>query len=233
MKNRLLILVLTLGSALNIFSQDYGVQWIQSPTPTTVMDFRNDTIQFHFINDTIDAFNSTANICDKQGNFLFFTNGILVFDRNGDKMPGGIWLSYYKPSVYLGIVGGLPTDQGVMILPKPGNNNLYYIFHYATTDTSFLYLSYGYTEPTHFYYSVVDMNARSGLGDVIQKDVRLPLEGVTCTSKMTAVKHANGRDWWIIRHGWLDNTYIKFLLTPDSVLGPYFQKIGRPLIKTI
>jgi hypothetical protein len=226
MKNLITTTLLIFGLATLLFSQDYDAQWIQSPGPTAVMDFRNDTIAFHHLSDTIGAFEATANICDKNGNFLFFTNGIYVFDRNGNNMPGGNWLSFYNPNYYLAITFGAPNSQGVMILPKPGNDQIYYIFHFVPTDTNFTYQGMSYSEPTHFYYSLVDMSMNFGLGDVFAKDIRLPLNGVNCASKMTAVKHANGRDWWIIRHGWKDNKYIKFLLTPDEVLGPYFQNIG-------
>ncbi|MFN8298668.1 MAG: T9SS type A sorting domain-containing protein [Chitinophagales bacterium] len=215
---------------LLLFSQDYGMQWIQGDVPVSIMDFRNDTIQFHYVtnSDATPFFIGTANICDREGNFQFFTNGIAVYDRYGNIMPNGDTLSFYNYGYWLSINSGAPNDQAVMILPKPNSSNLYYIFHFVPIDTGFTYAGYSYNEPTHFYYSLVDMNANFGLGDVIEKDVRLPLTGVNCASKMTAVKHANGRDWWIIRHGWRDNKYIKFLLTPDTILGPYFQNIGPP-----
>ena len=116
LKQITLTIALNLLSGLWLFCQDYDMQWIQSCVPTSIMDFRNDTIQFHFVNDTILSFNSTANICDKQGNFLFFTNGIYVYDRNGTNMPGGNWLSYYNPSHYFDMSAGTPNNQSVLIL---------------------------------------------------------------------------------------------------------------------
>jgi hypothetical protein len=228
MKSLLLTIVLAFWPAVFLFSQDYDMQWVQGDVPVSVMDFRNDTIQFHFVtnNDNAPLFIGTANICNKQGSFQFFTNGIAVYDRYGNIMPNGDTLSFYNYNYWLSINSGAPNDQAVLILPKPGSENLYYIFHFVPTDTSFTYQGTSYGLPTHFYYSVVDMSANMGLGDVVQKDVRLPLTGVNCASRLTAVKHANGRDWWIIRHGWRDNKYIKFLLTPDTILGPYIQNIG-------
>lgn len=223
--------------AMRLFSQDYGVQWIQGDVPVSIMDFRNDTIQFHFLTDSpnVAMFIGTANICDKDGNFLFFTNGIYVRDRYGNLMPNGDSLCYSAQwytafnNLYQTVYpNGLPSHQSVMILPKPGSNHLYYIFHYITTDTSYYKLNRVNYAPLVLYYSVVDMNENFGLGAVIEKNIRLPIYQAMCSSRMTAVKHANGRDWWLIRHGDRDNKYIKFLVTPDTIAGPYFQNIGPP-----
>ncbi len=220
-------ILLAIWPAVFLFAQDYDMQWIQTPTPTSIMDFRDDTIVFSYVNVTSIAFVSTANICDKNGNFLFFTNGINVSDRYGNIMPNGDSLSYTNQLHYEEIYPqGAPADQNVLILPKPGSDNLYYVFHYLPIDTDILLPNFVYLEPTRFYYSVVDMNANMGLGDVVQKNVPIPIPGVQCASKMTAVKHANGRDWWIIRHGFKDNTYIKYLFTPNGISGPFIQNIG-------
>jgi hypothetical protein len=43
---------------------------------------------------------------------------------------------------------------------------------------------------------------------------------------MTACKHANGRDYWLIMGASVKNIFYKFLITPDSILGPFQQTIG-------
>jgi hypothetical protein len=237
MKSLIITLVLCVFTALRLFSQDYDIQWLLGDVPVSSMDFRDDSIAFHFIanDDSTTLFKSTANICDKTGNFLFFTNGKSVFDRYGKRMLNGDSLSFNNKNSWAGMDSGAPNDQGVMILPKPGSDHLYYLFHFIPGDTFFSVYgkpilgyptpSIGYSLPLSLYYSLVDMNANLGLGEVVEKNVRV-WRGLACASKMTAVKHANGRDWWIIRHGWRDNKYIKFLLTPDTVLGPYIQNIG-------
>ncbi|MBL0310527.1 MAG: hypothetical protein IPP77_12900 [Bacteroidetes bacterium] len=117
---------LNLCLSMQLFSQDYGVQWIQGDVPVSIMDFRDDTIKFHHVNDTIGMFIGTANICDRQGNFLFFTNGIYVRDRYGNMMLNGDSLCYSDQwytafnNVYQTVYQvGLPSHQSVMIVPKP------------------------------------------------------------------------------------------------------------------
>ncbi len=70
------------------------------------------------------------------------------------------------------------------------------------------------------------MLANAGLGTVIQKNIQLlPYQ---MQDGLQAIKHGNGRDWWIICHRWdiSDNNFYKFLLTPNGLIGPYIQSIG-------
>jgi hypothetical protein len=76
----------------------------------------------------------------------------------------------------------------LLILPFPGNDSLYYLF------------SIGVSSVYGLKYCVIDMKANGGLGEVIQKNIQLQsLPMVDC---LTAVKHGNGRDWWLIFRRW-------------------------------
>ena len=232
MMKRYLLLWWSVCSAIVLQAQDHGIQWVQGDAPISIMDFRDDTIARRFITNDAEMFIGTANICDEVGNFLFFTNGIYVRDRNGNMMPNGDSLGHDPilhaafNNVYQSVYqAGAPNMQGVMILPAPEDKSAYYIFHYMPIDTSFLSKGVAYGLPTRLYYSIVNMNENFGLGAVTVKNEVL-YNGLLCASRMTAVKHGNGRDWWIIRHGFLDNTYYKFLLTPDGLEGPFVQNIG-------
>ena len=57
-------------------------------------------------------------ISDTSGNLLFYTNGEKVWDRTHVIMPNGS-----------GLHGTQTSAQGVVIVPKPGNNKVYYIFY--------------------------------------------------------------------------------------------------------
>jgi hypothetical protein len=45
-------------------------------------------------------------------------------------------------------------------------------------------------------------------------------------SDLALVKHANGKDWWYLGLRRKTNTYLKFLLKSDTILGPFKQSIG-------
>jgi hypothetical protein len=97
-----------------------------------------------------------------------------------------------------------------LFLPIPNDTNKYILFH-QTGDYNNPYLM-----PTVIYSSLIDINLNLGLGSVIAKNDTL-LTGLF-GSGISACKHGNGRDWWIVALN--DNATIiyKFLLTPDTVM---------------
>jgi hypothetical protein len=44
--------------------------------------------------------------------------------------------------------------------------------------------------------------------------------------RLTAVRHANGRDWWLLTPHYIENKYTRFLVTPDSISSLKQQTIG-------
>jgi hypothetical protein len=96
------------------------------------------------------ASEACASIADKStGQLLFYTNGTDVWNRNHTLMPNGI-----------GLAGNGSSSQGVVIVPDPGDDLKYYVF---TTDAFENRFRKG------LRYSMVDMRADSGRGDVIVK----------------------------------------------------------------
>ena len=155
--------------------------------------------------------NNFANICDNNGNLLFSSaavdltiSSIRVYDRLGNVMDNGDSLTGYA-FVY----------DGSMILPMPGDSSKYYLFVGVRTGSLGNLMN----------YNIVDMAQNGGLGKVISKNNLLIPDYVN--EKMAAVKHANGRDWWLILMSTnIDSLFHKFLITPDSIIGPIDQKIG-------
>ncbi|MBK6642320.1 MAG: T9SS type A sorting domain-containing protein [Bacteroidetes bacterium] len=160
---------------------------------------------------------AVSNICDSNGNLLFVTNGVYIADATGDTMQNGSGLN---PSVYTSwYPDGLPPHQMNIIVPNPGNTNSYYLFHCTVDDPP------GNLLTRYLYYSEIDITANGGLGAITTKN-QILLNDTLNAGKLTACKHANGRDWWIICHKGFTNIYLKFLLTPSGLFGPFIQSIG-------
>jgi hypothetical protein len=99
-----------------------------------------------------------------------------------------------------------------MALPLPNSPNIYYLFYKALIEVEPDILS------SKFYYSKIDMSKNQGKGMIVEKN-QLILEGAYLDwGKITACKHANGRDWWILLGEADSKQFQKFLLTPDGVI---------------
>ena len=204
-------------------AQQYDKLWALGE-PVTTITFENDSVVLGLIQDSLTpSFNTIGNICDEKGNFLFYSNGISVYNRYGNIMPNGDSLSY--PSAYYSQQEplGVASNQGLVIVPKPNDTNQYYIFHFTSTDTI---ITPGGYEADNLYYSIVDMRLDSGRGDLVAKNVPIIQNEILSASRIAACRHANGRDWWIVKPAWHENIYYSFLLTPDSLEGPFVQQIG-------
>lgn len=144
----------------------------------------------------------SATLSDQNGQLLLYTNGITVWNRNHRVMPNGN-----------GLMGGKSSTQSALILPKPGSDSTYYIF---TTDIQ--------AQSNGLRYSVVDMTKADGNGDIVTRNNFLI---APATEKLTAVRHSNNRDWWVIAHRWNSNGYMAFLVSAEGVsVQPVMSNVG-------
>ena len=135
-----------------------------------------------------------ASVSDEAGKLLFYTDGITVWNSLHQPMPNGT-----------GLHGNFSSANSAVIVPKPGNRNLYYIF---TADDAF-HQFYGYA------YSEVDMTLNGGLGDVnTHKNVALYAPG---TEKLVATRDANGVDVWVITKSWGNDDWRVYKVDCDGV----------------
>lgn len=151
-----------------------------------------------------------ASISDiNTGQLLFYTDGTYVWDRNNNFMPNGY-----------GLLGDVSSSQSALIVPKPGSTNLYYLFTVPAQAGAFS----GHSAAN---YSIVDMTLNGGLGDIDTANKNKLLNPNVC-EKQTAVKHCNGRDYWIINHSFNSKKYNAYLLTSSGLsLVPVVSTIGN------
>ncbi len=158
-----------------------------------------------------------ASISDKDGNILFYTDGSFVYNKLNQVMPNGS-----------GLLGHLSSTQSAIIVPKPNNPYVYYIF---TVDQPLADnvddnpLNDDDPPNNGLNYSQVDLRLNNGLGDIpfTEKNIHLITydsqneEEVKfkCSEKITAVQHGDGVSFWVITH-FLDNFYA-FKITTTGV----------------
>lgn len=160
------------------------------------------------------AFEGCASISNASGVLQCYTNGYSLWNRNHQLMPNGASLGGHDSST-----------QGVMLLPHPGNANQYLLFMVDAAENNLM---------AGLRYSLIDMTLQGGLGDVTAtKGVRLPTPTLSgrVAEKLTATRHANGRDWWVIVHGWTNADFYCFLVSAGGVAAtPVVSTVG-PLLQ--
>lgn len=140
--------------------------------------FNNDGSVNAVTDGQLDTFEGCATISDSFGGLLFYTDGIVVYNQDHVVMENGN-----------GLFGDPSSTQSALIVPKPGNPDVFYIF---TVDTSVFE-----NDPDRgLNYSVVDISLNEGKGSVVQKNIQLLAD---CSEKIAAiVKDCSDQSIWIL-----------------------------------
>jgi gliding motility-associated-like protein len=169
----------------NILAQKEANHWFFGTNAG--LDFTNATQNVSPVADTngkLVTVEGCATISDINGNLLFYTDGSTVWDKNHSIMPNGS-----------GLFGNSSSTQSAIIVPKPGDNTIYYIF---TVDAQEVFPSSSNHGLNLF---TVDLNLNGGLGDVVNaggSPVATNILPQPSSEKITAVLAANKIDYWVI-----------------------------------
>ena len=220
---KLILILIVVPLLINAQSQGITNWWYQGyecclGLPYGInIDFFNGAPSINYKSRSLSISSCHANISDSSGNMLFYTNGYDICDASDTIMLNGDNIS--PSNIRINNPEGLFVPQCCLILPKPNNSNLYYIFHNTLDQAA------NYQNSLHLYYSVIDMNLNNGLGAVTTKNVTLINDNLN-PGKIISCKHGNGRDWWVFCMQDNTNLIYKFLITPYGINGPYTQNIG-------
>jgi hypothetical protein len=199
----------------NLWTGGYA-SWAPPPSGGVDLNFQGGNVSITSLSRDVNYQRTVANICDQGGSLLFSTNGLIVANALGDTMLNGSGLNpgnYADNSPY-----GLLIVQGALILPRPDAPSEYYIFHMTVDDEVVI-------NAEQLYLTTIDMSLDGGLGGVVSKN-QVILSDDLNLGYLTAVRHANGRDWWIFCHKLNTNLYYRWLATPQGVSLDGTQSIG-------
>ena len=129
-----------------------------------------------------------ATMSDSNGNLLFYTNGITVYNRNHEIMVNGT-----------GLLSHSSNTQAAFIVPFAGNENKYYLI-----------------TPDPYYYSVVDMSLDNGNG-AIEADSKNTLLTNERSEKVAGVLASNEQDIWLITYGVTEKRFNVFKIDSNGV----------------
>lgn len=199
----------------NLWNGGYA-SWAPPPSGGVDLNFQSGSLLITTVSRDADFQRTSSNMSGPDGTLLFSTNGRMVANSlgavvlNGDGLNPG---NYADNSPY-----GLLISQGVLLLPRPDHPDIYYLLH-MTIDNSVD------INAEHLLLTTVDMSLDGGLGAVVSKNVSI-LDDEISLGHLTAVRHANGRDWWAFCRKLNTNTFYRYLITPAGINLDGTQSIG-------
>lgn len=145
-------------------------------------------------NSAMIAEEGSASVSDASGNLLFYTDGQTIFDRTHEVMLNGT-----------GLTTNPTGSQTALIIPKPEDANILYVFSVDATTFN--------VRGTGLNYAIVDMSLNNGNGGVVQKNFNL-LED--CAEKITSViKDCATKSIWVITQATETGSSVTFPTFPS------------------
>ncbi|MBK9270514.1 MAG: T9SS type A sorting domain-containing protein [Saprospiraceae bacterium] len=213
-----ILVLIVVSNVLVCQKQDYT--WIlgysssrQNTEPTvgtTIVRFANE--QLHMTRDTIEAnLNATSSLISdpKTGELILYSDGCRVWDHRHKRVKGLEEIN--RDSYFWGSYYGTNLAQNIIILPDPTSEHIYRLiylwFDQIKGDTVF--------RANKLRSSLVNMKDPVN-PIVLHKDLDIHYESYSAIG-ITACRHANGRDWWIVVPTRHSHDKVVFLLDPEGL----------------
>jgi hypothetical protein len=182
------------------------------PGMNFLLVFNEDTLEY-IDNETpivLSGLDSRAAYSDRQGNLTFASNGWRLVNSAGEILSYKIWRDD------IAWPGGSPdttmirNSKGPLFIEDPSDSNQVYLFYgqYTALPSGIGLMN----KDILFSYVLLDVNSQS----IISYHYNY-LTDTTSLSDAVAVRHGNGRDWWILKPGLFTNEYYIALLNPSGL----------------
>ena len=235
-KNLFKFIIFNICVSTNILlSQDHGINWI--------LGFANkpDTSLFgrSILNFSTGSLKLTRNsggyrfelgfennsFSDIQGKLRFFYDGFRLGNaidysivQNGDTLNPGIVWQTYNGALY-------PTSDASIFIPPITLDSILLLLHLPLDYVT----GVNYPFSTHLNLTKININSNDGKGKVISKNESI-LSATLSPIVLSACKHSNGRDWWLICKNNQGPEYYKILLMHNRIFKIDSQVIGESIL---
>lgn len=192
-----------------------------SPYANIVFKFNDDELEeiIEPLDLALSTYYSRAAYSDAEGNFAFASNGWRLVDNHGNVLSYRLYFDWVSWPADNPDTTSLLNSLGPLFLNDPANVDRAYLFYgqykggnfgpeILKADVVFTYAYLNVSNRTLISQNNIVMNDTSASGD------------------MQACRHANGRDWWLIKPGIYEDEYYIGLLSPSKI--SVMQKITIP-----
>ncbi len=156
------------------------------------------------INSAMPQTEGSATQSNRNGSILFYTDGVDVFDKTHSIMLNGS-----------GLGGHVSSEQSSLIIPFVNDSTKFYIFAQDGMPTA---------NGTGLHYSIVDITLNGNLGAITATKAVLLQPGTS--EILTATKHANGMDYWVITTDFDSLIFNTYKVTQFGISPPIKTNLG-------
>jgi hypothetical protein len=190
-----------------VFGDSAGIDWTNPQSPQFFKSNVKSRCGTSVIGDSINGLNF---YCHYNYLLNFASTRVNVTNKFGSLMTNGDTI--FSEDGY----------HPMICLPSPNNDSIYYLFTIGIVGI----VQYG------LFYSIINYKANNDSGIVVQKNIQL--NNLPAFDGLTAVRHGNGRDWWLFfkRNNpnppfTVGNNFYIYSLDSTGVGGPTIQSIGN------
>jgi len=193
------------------------------PYGSAIYKFNEEGIEYieEYANLNLSTDYSRAAFSDKHtGELLFASNGWRLVNRSGQVLAHKLYNDDIPHPGGTADTTAVLNFLGPLFLNDPGDSTKAYLFYGQTLAND--YPGIGFTQlDVLFTYAYLDIPTQTLIskGNVVLGEPTAPFGG------MAACRHANGRDWWLVKLGAFEDEYFVGILNPQGVS---LQKITYP-----
>ena len=220
---KLFLLLLFFCFFQNCYSQKEAFNWIwgictagdscELPYSVSIIKFGSDSIERVYSPNNFGGsfYAGTATISDSLGNFLMAYNGKTLLDSVGNVIQELTDLPY----------GSIPAGRKSFVFLKIKNESDCYhlIYNYSKL------LSEPIGIRDYCDSNIINMKIKvsSAFGyQIVSRDTfNFPI--ISTPGSIESTRHANGRDWWILKSGFRRNTFLRGILSPEGLTFEDFE----------
>ena len=165
----------------------------------------------------MDGRGSCTSICDSNGNLMIYAATLSFLNTDWNTR---IFNAQNQILQGCDSITGEAWYNELLTIPRPNHSSQYYVF------------SIGLDQPNNqgCFYTLIDMSLNSGQGGVLSQNIRR--NSANSADCLAAVKHGNGRDWWVInkyssQSATSQNRFYVYLVKPTGVSAAIVQNFNN------
>ena len=240
MKGYFCLIVLVAVACTSVSQTNFNKAWIFGGYGIKIRFDNTPPDTYAYIKNGVYLSGGNSSICDSNGRVILVSDGMNIYDSTLNFIEKGDTLN--SLDFYIHDNGINTYSQSSIFLSF--ENNIYYLITLDASDSMF---NWWYAPDPNknagpfdrLLYHKIDMNVNGGAGKVIERQKIMIGQDSLLKSMMTACKHANGKDWWLVKQMYeyggyqvSKNKIATFLITNDSIHSPVISYFPAPLFSS-